>query len=147
MDNKKIAHKEILLIICYILVIIALVMITDEFIEHFSITPANGLIGVFIYFILIICIALIYSISVQKKPYSKIIYHIKTVLPYLAIPAFMSFLVIATLPFFVQIGSKLFDLIVMFVVVLTGIFWIVLLKRKKGNSLRKKKETSGERNE
>ena len=148
MPNKKIAHKKILLYICHIiLLIIALVMIVDEFIEYFCITPANSLIGVFIFFILIISITLAYSIFVQKEPYSKILYHIKTVLPYLAIPAFMSFLVIATLPFFVQIESKVFDLIVIFVVILTGIFWIVLLKRKKGNSLIKKKETSGERNE
>lgn len=147
MANRKIAHKEILLIIFYIIsLIITLVLIVDEFIEYFCITPANGLIGVFIFFILIICITLVYIIFVQKEPYSKILYHIKTVLPYLAIPAFMSFLVIATLPFFVPIESKLFDLIVIFVVILTGICWIILLRRKKGNSLRKKKETLGERN-
>ena len=147
MANRKIAHKEILLIIFYIIsLIITLVLIVDEFIEYFCITPANVLIGGFIYFILIICITLIYSIFVQKKPYGKIINHIKTILPYIAIPAFMSFLVIATLPFFVQIESKVFDLIVIFVVILTGVFWIVLLKRKRGNSLRKQKESSGERN-
>ena len=148
MPNKKIAHKKIILYICHItLLIIALVMIADEFIEYFCITPANGLIGVFIFFILIICITFVYIIFVQKEPYSKILYHFKTVLPYLAVPAFMSFLVIATLPFFVQIESKVFDLIVIFVVILTGICWIILLRRKKSNSLRKKKETSGERNE
>lgn len=140
MTKKKIAHKKILLYIGHIiLLIIALLMILDEFIDYFSIIPVYNLIGVSIFFILIICINLVHIIFVQKEPYSKILNHIKTVLPYLAIPAFMSFLVIATLPFLVQIESKVFDLIVIFVVILTGICWIIILNWKKGNSSRKRK--------
>jgi len=112
MDKEKVTYKEILLIIGYLVVII-----TYEFVEHFGLIPKNSLLGVFLAFFGIISITLVYLLFIEKEPSSKIIYHIKIRLPYLAIPVFVSFLLIVLIPFFVSIKSNLFNIIILLVVI------------------------------
>jgi len=131
MEKRKVTYKEILLIMGYIIIICAY-----EFVEYFGLIPGNSLLGVFLGFSGIISITLVYLVFVQKEPTIKVISHIKILLPYLAIPAFISFLILAVLPFFLPIRSNLFDLIVILVVIGTAISWLVIMrilpKRNRG---------------
>ena len=141
MKKKKLNNKEILLIIGYLIVIVVY-----EFVEHFGFIPTNSLLGVFLGFFCIIIITLVYLFFVQKELPSKIIYRTKIFLPYLAIPALVSFIVLAALPFFVSVKSNLFDTIVLLVVIGLVISWLVITHRlstqKEGKGATNKKVNS-----
>jgi hypothetical protein len=124
MEKRKATYKEMLLFMGYIVIICAY-----EFVEYFDLIPGNSLLGVFLGFVGIISITLVYLVFVQKESTIKLISHIKILLPYLAIPAFISFLILAALPLFLPTRSNLFDLIVVLVVIGTAVSWLVIMHR------------------
>jgi|LGVF01.1.fsa_nt_gb hypothetical protein len=135
MDKKRLTYKEILLMIGYLVIIIAY-----EFDEHLSLIPMNSFLRVFFGFFGIISISLVYLLIVQKERFRKIILNIKIYFPYLAIPAFISFLIIIALPFFVSLNSYLFNLIILLVVIGSGILSLVIIRTLSKNVPDKKND-------
>lgn len=135
MDKKRLTYKEILLMIGYLVIIIAY-----EFDEHLSLIPMNSFLRVFFGFFGIISISLVYLLIVQKERFRKIILNIKIYFPYLAIPAFISFLIIIALPFFVSLNSYLFNLIILLVVIGSGISSLVIIRTLSKNVPDKKND-------
>ena len=135
MDKKRLTYKEILLMIGYLVIIIAY-----EFDEHLSLIPMNSFLRVFFGFFGIISISLVYLLIVQKERFRKIILNIKIYFPYLAIPAFISFLIIIALPFFVSLNSYLFNLIILLVVIGSGISSLVIMRTLSKNEPDKKND-------
>ena len=129
MDNRKVSYKEILLIIGYVVIIVAY-----KFVDQSGFIPEDSLLGIFMGFLAIISITLTYLVFVQKEPFSRILYHIKKIFPYLIIIALISFVIIVALPFFVSIKSKLFNLVVLLVVTGSAVLslGIILILSKRG---------------
>lgn len=137
MNKKRITCSEVFLIVAYISAIILY-----EVLGHFSVFPENSLVGVFLFFLIIIGITIVYLMFVQKETFVSIVYHTKTFLPYLVLPFLVGFFIIAALPFFISTKTKAFNLIVLLVVFGSAICSLEikrrLSKRKNENKIRQR---------
>jgi len=135
MNKKKFTYKEVFLIIFYFLAIIIY-----KSLSHYSVLPENSLVGIFLFFLVVTTITLIYLLIIQKETLSSLIYNVKIFLPYLAIPFVIGFLIIVTLPFFIQTESRLFKMLI--ILILFGIAILCIVIKQKLSKSNNNKESA-----